>query len=835
MQHFNHHSFSTQESPSFLGILATGWPGVLSMRRGQKREIPADFSAFLSRQKSSNSQSISPRALVVGWDGADPRWIERFIAEGKLPAMAQLTSRGSLGLLASVQPLLSPCVWTSIATGVRPHEHGVLGFVQNGRVVRGSDREKPAFWDAAVKAGKKTQVIGWWPSHPAYSVGMDGFMVSDLHSVEGLADQSVFPSQERDVLDFLRVSPQDLGVDVLAPFLEPVAQRIPEVRQENHPLQSAVAHAVAAALTIQAYATYAMASRLWDLHAVYFNALDPLQHLSVAYPELVEPAYRFHDMLLEALLDQAGESVHVCVVSDHGFKASSELQEKSPHPAQDHAPYGVIVAAGPQWEGPQRLYGASVLDIAPTVCSVLGVPWVDCSGVPLNELWKSGTAPVVQKIESIPPIWKSDTSLAQNENQSWERLVSMGYLEPDALSTDSLSYTRKHTLYNECLSRLAVGEWFTVGQKITEGLVEFPQDQRLLHLRASVAFQCHDTSVGLDGLQGVGRTLFEALWGLREGQWEQALVLLRCLQQEQPLSDEWRWLVVRSLRQASQWNEHRVWVEEYLSQCPEWPQPSADWQLEAGYAAAAQGNFSEALDWAVRASQQQHKNIEIHKAIAQWADRVSLSEVATQAIAVVHLLQEQTKPSHSPVVLVVGHPRSGTSLVMQCLERMKIPLQTDGHRTPDEHNPKGYFEFDPVKKSLLDTSWLTTCFGKAVKVVTPLVPSLPQQISYRVVWIRRPLPEVVLSQEILRGRRKEEVLRHMPFGLFQQLEKEDKALAQWLDHLPQENVCLIDFHRLIQNPQQTIEELAKFLQCPIPQEGTSGWVDVALVRNTLSL
>jgi len=102
--------------------------------------------------------------------------------------------------------------------------------------------------------------------------------------------------------------------------------------------------------------------------------------------------------------------------------------------------------------------------------------------------------------------------------------------------------------------------------------------------------------------------------------------------------------------------------------------------------------------------------------------------------------------SPSPVLIVSGLPRSGTSLLMQMLFAGGAPLLFDSQRPNDEFNPRGYFEFAPVKRLRKDGSWLKQAVGKGVKVVSPLLGDLPAGYSYRVLLIERALSEVAASQ-----------------------------------------------------------------------------------------
>ncbi len=98
------------------------------------------------------------------------------------------------------------------------------------------------------------------------------------------------------------------------------------------------------------------------------------------------------------------------------------------------------------------------------------------------------------------------------------------------------------------------------------------------------------------------------------------------------------------------------------------------------------------------------------------------------------------------ITVVSGLPRSGTSLVMQMLAAGGMEALTDGVRAADADNPKGYFEFELVKALPTDHRWLDAARGKAVKVIHQLLPRLPDDRSYRVIFLDRDLDEVLMSQ-----------------------------------------------------------------------------------------
>ena len=125
----------------------------------------------------------SKKLLLIGWDAADWRLINPLLDEGKLPNLRRLVEGGTIGNIATIEPMLSPMLWTSIATGKRAHKHGVLGFSEIDpisaavRPVTTLSRKTRAIWNILTLEEKRCNVIGWWPSHPAEPI--NGVMVSN--------------------------------------------------------------------------------------------------------------------------------------------------------------------------------------------------------------------------------------------------------------------------------------------------------------------------------------------------------------------------------------------------------------------------------------------------------------------------------------------------------------------------------------------------------------------------------------------------------------------------------------------------------------------------------
>src|SRR5215831_7771246 len=106
----------------------------------------------------------------------------------------------------------------------------------------------------------------------------------------------------------------------------------------------------------------------------------------------------------------------------------------------------------------------------------------------------------------------------------------------------------------------------------------------------------------------------------------------------------------------------------------------------------------------------------------------------------------------SEIMIVSGLPRSGTSLMMQMLDKGGLPVVTDNIRAADTDNPRGYYEYEQVKKIKEDASWLPATRGKAFKMVSQLLYDLPASETYRIIFMERDLEEVLQSQEKMLAR-----------------------------------------------------------------------------------
>ena len=433
--------------------------------------------------------------LLVGWDAADWRVIDPLLAQGEMPALARLLAQGVRGNIATLDPPFSPMLWTSIATGTTADVHGVLYFVEPNtegtgvRPVLGTSRRGKAVWNILTQAGLRSNVVGWWPSHPAEPVG--GVMVSN-HFREVTAPfgepwpvppESVHPAAQAGALGWLRVHPAEITGAHVLPFVPAATADAPDADDpERDRRLSAIARLVANAATVQATATHLMRHTDWDLTAVYFDGLDHVSHGFMRYhpPRLphvnaaaferyrgvVAAAYRFFDLMLHRLLALAGDDTAVVLVSDHGFHSDGLRPRAIPNapagPAVEHRPYGIVAMRAPGVQRGGRVFGAGLLDVAPTVLTLFGLPvGLDMRGRPLVQAFDEPFVPTaVPSWEDVegeaglhPPDRRADPWA---EQQAMRQLVELGYVEApsadDAARVERTERERDYALARVFLS-----------------------------------------------------------------------------------------------------------------------------------------------------------------------------------------------------------------------------------------------------------------------------------------------------------------------------------------------------------------------------------------------
>ncbi|HZW34058.1 MAG TPA: sulfotransferase domain-containing protein [Isosphaeraceae bacterium] len=181
------------------------------------------------------------------------------------------------------------------------------------------------------------------------------------------------------------------------------------------------------------------------------------------------------------------------------------------------------------------------------------------------------------------------------------------------------------------------------------------------------------------------------------------------------------------------------------------------------------------------------------------------------------------------IIIVSGLPRSGTSLMMQMLASGGVEVVTDHVRAADTDNPRGYYEFERVKKIQQDTSWLPEARGKAVKMVSQLLYHLPMGEKYRIIFLERDLDEVLVSQEKMLDRlgRTAAPREAMKQSFIVHLER----LKEWLRRRPDVEVLGVGYRELLERPVEEAKRVNEFLGGAADVERMAEAVDPSLYRN----
>lgn len=163
------------------------------------------------------------------------------------------------------------------------------------------------------------------------------------------------------------------------------------------------------------------------------------------------------------------------------------------------------------------------------------------------------------------------------------------------------------------------------------------------------------------------------------------------------------------------------------------------------------------------------------------------------------------------ITVVSGLPRSGTSLVMQMLAAGGMQVLTDGVRQSDEDNPAGYYEFEPIKRTRQDASWVPLATGKAVKVIYLLLMDLPIDYSYRVIFMRRNLEEVIRSQQTMLERRGEHGAAISPSELKRVFHQQVEKVEAWLRNQTSFSTIFLDYGDVVNEPVAYAKKIREFL------------------------
>ena len=395
---------------------------------------------------------------------------------GKMPFLQGLIDKGASGRISTLLPIISPMLWNSIATGKRADKHGILGFIEpspDGKGVRpvtSTSRRAKALWNILSQHGLRSCVVGWFASHPAEPINGSILTNRFQHTLgpeperQPLDRSAVHPPDLYELAEELRVHPSSLTAEQMRPFF---ADALPA--EEKDVRVYLMAKLLAECASINNAATYFAENEEWDLLAVYYDAIDHFSHAfmefyppamahvseedAAVYGWVVKAIYQFQDLMLGRMLHLVGSETTVVILSDHGFfndqqrpplaflKDGSKRREGAGiNPLAWHRPQGIFVASGPGIKEDELVHGASLLDITPTVLTLLGIPvGKDMDGRPLSQIFSEPIEiAYVETYEEPHPDDGVHRQVPAEETDPWsarqalEQLAALGYIDlPD--------------------------------------------------------------------------------------------------------------------------------------------------------------------------------------------------------------------------------------------------------------------------------------------------------------------------------------------------------------------------------------------------------------------
>jgi len=179
------------------------------------------------------------------------------------------------------------------------------------------------------------------------------------------------------------------------------------------------------------------------------------------------------------------------------------------------------------------------------------------------------------------------------------------------------------------------------------------------------------------------------------------------------------------------------------------------------------------------------------------------------------------------ITVVSGLPRSGTSLIMQMLQKGGMEILTDNARKADESNPKGYFEYEKVKALQRDSSWLQDGDGKAVKIIAQLLKYLPSYFEYKIIFIERNMEEILLSQEKMLEKMGQKTQSHNTV-LSNIFKKQIEDTKKWLEFQNNISTLYITHRDAIFHALETAKQINEFLGFNLNEKEMMQVVDPSL-------
>jgi predicted AlkP superfamily phosphohydrolase/phosphomutase/Flp pilus assembly protein TadD len=842
------------------------------------------------------SKRLAKKVLVVGWDAADWKIINPLLDAGLMPALEGLINKGAMGNIATLDPPLSPILWTSIATGKTADKHGILNFIEPDPTTSGlrpvsvTSRKVKAIWNILTQEGFKTHLVGWWPSHPAEPI--NGVCVSNFFQKQPkgkddpwtLPKGSVHPEELGDLLNQFRIELSEITSAMLLPFV-PDAAKVDQDKDKS--LHSIAAH-IAEASSLHAASTWILENKDWDFMGVYFDTIDhfchgfmkfypprmdgiPEEYFNL-YKEVINGAYRFQDMMLERTLKLAGNDATVILLSDHGFHSDHLRPKKLPQepiaPALEHSPYGILCISGPEIQEDERIFGATLLDITPTILTLFGLPiGRDMDGKPLLQAFKEPVTPdYIESWETVPGECGMHPENVQEDpwaaQEAMNQLIELGYVDaPGENKQERLQKTKNETDF--ILAKVYTGSRkYPQAIEILERLYKENPEAARYGLKLAHLYQITRNIKGLRTIIDELRSkklndlphldFLEGTLLLFENKPRKALALFQ--EAEKSISH----MPNLHIQLGNVYNRIKRWpdAERAFKTALSIDVNNAHAYLGLALSYLRQYEYELAADAALNAISLSYHFPEAHFHLGEILYHMKDFEHAAQAFEVSISMVPGYKKAHQwllkiyeeelnmpekaeqsrnfikdkikgTITIVSGLPRSGTSMMMQMLKAGGMEILTDNIRENDDNNPKGYLEYEAVKGLSKDNAWLINADGKVVKIISHLLQYLPDTFTYKIIFMQRELVEIIQSQQKML--KKDTSV--FPMGLADTFKKQLARTESWLNGQPNMEVLYVNYKDVVEQPEELSENISSFLGSELNIKKMAEAIDGKLYRN----
>ncbi|MFT4969151.1 MAG: putative AlkP superfamily phosphohydrolase/phosphomutase/tetratricopeptide (TPR) repeat protein [Chitinophagales bacterium] len=835
--------------------------------------------------------------LLIGWDSADWKVINPLIDKGQMPALESLINNGVMGNISTLDPPLSPMLWTSISTGKYAFKHGVHGFLEGAdnnskvRAVTTDSIQTSTVWEILNKQGYKTNVVGWWPSHPAGNI--DGVQVSNFYGKAKkdskwhdwkVVPNSVHPENLAEKLDALRVHPGELGIEQLASFIPNFEQ----LTEEDSKFVNLLLADVAECLSIHAASTYLAEHTEWDFMAVYYNAIDHISHCFMKYhpPKLewtdqrmfdlysavIEASYRFHDLMLARWLELVDEETYVMVLSDHGFHSDEQRVKTLPKEpaaiAREHNYLGMIAMSGPGIRKDDLIHGSTLLDITPTILSLFDLPiGEDMDGKVLNAIFeKEPSTSFIPSYDGEKEFKKSTLNQFESD-ELIKQLVDLGYVENTNM--DSPKEVKKLLDENNfylARSYFDARKFEQAGRIMYKLCDDYPGNHRYLFYLAEILIEKkegRDLSNIIESLRklvdksNIAFKLLEAKLAFIENNFEGAIQIFRALSQVGGVKKpQLLYQIATTSLKLHKYKDAETNFKENLKF-----NPSNAYALHGlGLAYLAQKKYEEAIDVLIDSVSLTYFNPSAHFHLGKAFKAIGAFDEAEQAFLVarhlapamskarvelidlyekelnspekaLELKSELKKSSKGTVYIVSGLPRSGTSMMMQMLEASGLEVFTDNFRQADQDNPKGYYEHEAIKRLASDNRIVYEANGKVLKVISSLIRFLPANMDYKIILMKRPVNEIVKSQDKLKENLNISSPKTTVFEMDKILENSFQKAKEFIVKQRNMDLLELEYGEVVNQNEAVIQNIIDFIGQDLNRDELRGEIDKSLYRN----